>query len=316
MTDIIVIENTSEIAAGTRGSSLAVDAIKIASIKENKALFPSLKSIKIENENHRIFEDVEITYAKRIDGVIKVYDDIVSKVVPVLSSHAFPLIISGDHSNAGGSIAALKAAFPKKRVGVVWIDAHADLHSPYTSPTGNIHGMPLATALAEDNLEQMVNELDPRTIEKWERLKNTAGIAPKINVSDLVFVGVRSTEKPERSIMDRNSIPNYTTQDMVRKGVDAIAKEILTYLAECDVLYISFDVDSMDMELSQGTGTPVKDGLSKHQAIELIKKLLADVRVKMFEVVEVNPLLDKKGNLMAEMALETIIEVIKVLEER
>lgn len=316
MTDIIVIENTSEIAAGTRGSSLAVDAIKIASIKENKALFPSLKSIKIENENHRIFEDVEITYAKRIDGVIKVYDDIVSKVVPVLSSHAFPLIISGDHSNAGGSIAALKAAFPKKRVGVVWIDAHADLHSPYTSPTGNIHGMPLATALAEDNLEQMVNELDPRTIEKWERLKNTAGISPKINVSDLVFVGVRSTEKPERSIMDRNSIPNYTTQDMVRKGVDAIAKEILTYLAECDVLYISFDVDSMDMELSQGTGTPVKDGLSKHQAIELIKKLLADVRVKMFEVVEVNPLLDKKGNLMAEMALETIIEVIKVLEER
>jgi arginase len=316
MTDIIVIENTSEIAAGTRGSSLAVDAIKIASIKENKSLFPSLKSIKIENENHRIFEDVEITYAKRIDGVIKVYDDIVSKVVPVLSSNAFPLIISGDHSNAGGSIAALKAAFPKKRIGVVWIDAHADLHSPYTSPTGNIHGMPLATALAEDNLEQMVNELDPRTIEKWERLKNTAGIAPKINVSDLVFVGVRSTEKPERSIMDRNSIPNYTTQDMVKKGVDAIAKEILTYLAECDVLYISFDVDSMDMELSQGTGTPVKDGLSKHQAIELIKKLLADVRVKMFEVVEVNPLLDKKGNLMAEMALETIIEVIKVLEER
>ena len=72
----------------------------------------------------------------------------------------------------------------------------------------------------------------------------------------------------------------------------------------------------MDLELSQGTGTPVRDGLSKHQAIELIKRLVEDVRVKMFEVVEVNPLLDKKGNLMAEMALDTIIEVIKVLDER
>jgi arginase len=316
MTDITIIENTSEIAAGTRGSSLGVQAIKIASIKENKKLFPSMKSIQIENQNHMIFNEVEMTYAKRIDGVIKVYDDLIKKLVPVLKSNSFPLIISGDHSNAGGSIAALKSAYPEKRLGVIWIDAHADLHSPYTSPSGNIHGMPLATALAEDNLEQMVNELDVKTIGKWDKLKNAGGISPKIDVADLVFVGVRSTERPEKSIMERNSIPNYTMLDIVKKGVDQTAKEILNYLSACDMLYVSFDVDSMDMELSQGTGTPVKDGLSKHQAIELIKRLVEDVRVKMFEVVEVNPLLDKKGNLMAEMALDSIIEVIKVLEER
>lgn len=316
MTDITIIENKSEIAAGTRGSSLAVEAIKIASIKKNKGFFSKYDKVIIDNENHLIYSDIENRHAKYIDGVIKVYDEIVEKAVPVLKSDSFPIVISGDHSNAGGSIAALKSAFPNQRLGVVWIDAHADLHSPYTSPSGNIHGMPLATALAEDNLEQKINNPDADTIAKWEQLKSIANINPKINSDDIVFVGVRSAEKAEQSIIDRNSIPNFTTADLVAKGVDFIAKEILDYLGNCDILYISFDVDSMDMEISKGTGTPVKDGLSKHQAIELIKKLMGDARVKMFEVVEVNPLLDKKGNLMAEMALETIEEVIKVVEKR
>ena len=138
----------------------------------------------------------------------------------------------------------------------------------------------------------------------------------KFDVKDLVFVGVRDTQKAEESIMERHSVPNYTINEMVKRGVDAVSKEILEYLGGCDMIYVTFDVDSMDMELSQGTGTPVKDGLSKHQALELIKRIVEDKRVKMFEVVEVNPLLDIKGNLMAEMALESIIEVINVIEAR
>ena len=180
MSDITIIENVSEIAAGTRGSSLAVEAIKIASIKENKDLFSKYKRVTIDNQNHLIYEDITTANAKHIDGVIEVYDEIVKKVVPVLKSSSFPLVISGDHANAGGSIAALKCAYPDRRVGVIWIDAHADLHSPYTSPSGNIHGMPVASALAEDNLEQKINDLDVSTTEKWNRLKNTGGISPKI----------------------------------------------------------------------------------------------------------------------------------------
>lgn len=316
MSDITIIENVSEIAAGTRGSSLAVEAIKIASIKKNKDLFSKYTKVSLENQNHLIYEDSTSANAKHIDGVIEVYNEILDKVVPVLRSSSFPLVISGDHANAGGSIAALKCAFPEKRIGVIWIDAHADLHSPYTSPSGNIHGMPVASALGEDNLEQKINDLDTDTIEKWNRLKNTGGISPKIDVSDLVFVGVRDTQEAEESIMEKNAIPNYTITEMVSRGVDAVSKEILEYLSACDMIYVTFDVDSMDMELSEGTGTPVKDGLSKHQALELIKQIVADTRVKMFEVVEVNPLLDKKGNLMAEMALESIVEVIKVVEAR
>lgn len=316
MAEIIIIENNSEIAAGTRGSSLAIDAIKIASINKNVNVFSKYKRVKIENENNRIWGEINSEYAIRIDGVINMYNRIVDNVAPVLKSSSFPLIISADHSNAGGSIAAIKKVYPKKKLGVIWIDAHADLHSPYTTPSGNMHGMPLATALAEDNLEQMINEPSVETVKKWDQLKNIAGIQPKISSKDLVFVGVRDAEKAEQCIIDRNSIPNFTTADLVKKGVDHIATKILNHLSECEILYISFDVDSMDMEISKGTGTPVKDGLSKHQAIELIKSLMEDERVKMFEVVEVNPLLDKKGNLMAEMALESILEVIKVVEGR
>lgn len=316
MTEITIVENKSEIAAGTRGSSLAIEAIKIASINVNDNIFSKYKRVRIDNENERIWGDINSVHAKRIDGVIKMYERIIETVKPILIENSFPLIISGDHSNAGGSIAAMKKAYPDKKIGVVWIDAHADLHSPYTTPSGNMHGMPLATALAEDNLEKKINDPDKEIVEKWGRLKSIADIEPKIKSSDLVFVGVRDAEAAEQSIIDRKSIPNFTTDDLVKKGVDHISGEILDYLSACDMLYISFDVDSMDMEISNGTGTPVKDGLSKHQALELIKKLVADPRVKMFEVVEVNPLLDKKGNLMAEMALESIQEVIKVVEER
>lgn len=316
MGKITIVENNSEIAAGTRGSSLAIDAIKIASINANDNIFSKYKRVKIENENHRIWESVNSIYARRIDGLIKMYKKIVDSVTPVLESGSFPIIISGDHANAGGSIAALKKADPSKRIGVVWIDAHADLHSPYTTPSGNMHGMPLATALAEDNLEMMINELDEETAKKWDTLKNSGGMSPKILARDLVFVGARSIEDAEKSIIERNSIPNFTTMDLVKKGTDHILTGILSHLSECDEIYVSFDVDSMDMEISQGTGTPVKDGLSKHQALELISKLVAEPRVKMFEVVEVNPLLDKKGNLMAELALESIQEVIKVIEKR
>ena len=316
MTDITIIENNSEIAAGTRGSSLAVDAIKIASINKNEDVFSKYPRVKIQNVNDKLWGEINSEHAIRIDGVIEMYKRIIDKVSPVCNSGSFPLIISADHSNAGGSIAAIKKAFPNKRLGVVWIDAHADLHSPFTTPSGNMHGMPLATALAEDNLEEMINEPSAETIKKWDELKNMAEISPKLKSSDLVFVGVRDAEAPELSIMDRHSIPNFTTNDLVKKGVDQIATKIIGHLSECEIIYISFDVDSMDMEISKGTGTPVKNGLSKHQAIELIKLLVKDKRVKMFEMVEVNPLLDKKGNLMAEMALETMMEVIKVVENR
>jgi len=316
MSKIILVENRSEIGAGTRGSSLAVNAIRIAAINKREESFFELPSVAVENINEWIETQNNTPYALHIKKVLTIFKNIVKTVSPIIKKGDFPIIISGDHSNAGGTIAAIKTAMPDKRLGVVWIDAHADLHSPFTTPSGNIHGKPLAISLGEDNEENAVNQPNEQTIETWNKLKTIGNIEPKILPEDLVFVGVRSTEKPEEAILDKYQIPNFTLMDMVLHGVPAVADKILEKLKDVDAIYISFDVDSLDLEFSRGTGTPVDDGLSKHQAIELIKMLVANPKTVAFEVVEVNPLLDLKGNLMAEMALETLIEVKKTVENR
>ena len=220
----------------------------------------------------------------------------------------FPLIISGDHSSAGGTIAGIKKAYPESRLGLIWIDAHADLHSPYTSPSGNIHGMPLATALNEDNLDSSRKELDSTTQVHWNTLKNVGNISPKALAEDIVFIGVRDTEKEEDYLIEKYNIINYTPEILREKGVAEVISEIKNdKLSACDIVYVSFDVDSLDCDaVSYGTGTPVKNGLFVDETKALIHAFFAWEKVVSLEVTEINPLLDNKCNKMAETALEIL----------
>jgi arginase len=206
-----------------------------------------------------------------------------------------PVILSGDHSSAGGGIAGLKAAFPTDRIGVIWIDAHADLHSPYTTPSGNIHGMPLATALAIDHLEMTQNNLDGDTIPHWERLKNMGNICPKLLPEDLVFIGLRDLEPAEVSYIRQHQIHKITTAQLRRNGIKKAIAKALQHLQHCKALYVSFDVDSLDARLVPGTGTPVKDGLTVDEAKKVLTQVLKDPRVRCFELTELNPLLDSQN---------------------
>lgn len=224
----------------------------------------------------------------------------------------FPLVLSGDHSNSYGTIAGIKAAYPEKTLGVVWIDAHADIHSPYTSPSGNMHGMPLAMALGIDNLERQINDPTPETIFYWNSLKKLGYDGPKLRPEHLVYVVVRDTEEPEDYLIDKYGIKNFTYDEFVRKGAEAVAYEALDRLRDCDIIYVSFDVDSLDSKFSKGTGTPVEVGLTVQEAKELNYFLLQDPRVVCYEVTEINPTLDTE-NTMAENAfeiLETATEAI------
>jgi arginase len=228
-----------------------------------------------------------------------------------------PVVISGDHASAGGTIAGIKMAHPEKRLGVVWIDAHADLHSPFTTPSGNVHGMPLAASIAEDNIEMRRNYPNEETLDYWERMKAMGGITPKILPQDLIFVGVRETEKEEVHLMDKYKIINYEVEEVDEMGMTNIGNEILEELKQCDIIYVSFDVDSMDPdEVSYGTGTPVQDGITPEQAKILLNTLLASPKVCCFEMVEVNPLLDKKGNKMATTALSILEKAVEIMENR
>jgi arginase len=207
-------------------------------------------------------------------------------------------------------------AHPSKRLGVVWIDAHGDLHTPYTTPTGNMHGMPLATALGEDNLECKSNDPHGDIVDYWNRLKNTGVEGPKLSAEDLVFIGVRDTEKQEDAIMERLNITNHKVESIRSEGTQAIIKKCLDKLSDCDMIYVSFDVDSMDPELSSyGTGTPVANGITPNEAYDFLTAFGEEEKLVCMEFVEVNPCLDNKQNRMAEITFELFEEAANSIKK-
>jgi arginase len=303
------IEVKSEIGAGTRGASLGVDAIKIAALDYGSNLFHKIESVDVPNENKLLFEMGGSPYAKRMKGVLTMYERIAKTVSDTLRQKMFPFVLAGDHSSAGGTVAGIKMAFPKSKLGIIWIDAHADLHSPYTTPTGNIHGMPLAAILGEDNVANRMNKPDKDTVELWNRLKKTGNVSPKISYRELVYIGVRDVEPEESFLLKKHKVRMFTTNDVKRHGVEKIARDALAYLSHCTHIYISFDVDSMDSSISKGTGTPVRNGITEKEAGSLCVRLIQNEKVCCFEIAEVNPTLDKE-NLMAENTFEILQRVV------
>jgi arginase len=316
---IQILEIRSELGAGTRGASLGTGAIKVASLKVGDPYFAQYPLHLVPNENELLFRPTQTTrHAKYIKGILKVYNYVAEAMDELLHERTeFIVILSGDHSSAGASISGLKTAFPEKRLGVIWVDAHADMHTPYTTPSGNLHGMPLALSLGFDNLDKRRNDPSPEVSMYWNQLKYVGNIAPKIYPEDLVFIALRDTEDEEDFLIDQHEVKTFRVKDVNERGAVKIAEETLDYLKNCDMLYISFDVDSMDCNLvSKGTGTPVPDGLSVSQAEELLCRLAADERLTCMEVTEVNPLLDEKCNLMAETAFQVLRKVTDVVETR
>lgn len=302
---IKIIEVKSEIGAGTRGSSMGVDAIKIAALDFGSPFFKRYKTVEIPTENNLLLEPVVHDYAKRIKGIFSLNERIAKEIQKTLKAEQIPIVLAGDHSSALGTISGIRMAYPEKRLGVIWIDAHADLHSPYTTPSGNMHGMPLSCVLAEDNRDKQQNKPDDETVEYWEKLKNLGGICPKIHYSDLVFIALRDYEPQEDYLIKKNKVRVFNLQEIRKKAVERVAIDSLNYLDHCDLIYVSFDVDSMDSRISSGTGTPVPNGITEKEAGNLIYYIMRSKKIVSFEMVEINPTLDKE-NLMAENAFEIL----------
>lgn len=312
MKNIKIIEVPSEIGAGTRGASLGVEAIKIAALDFMSSLFINIPREQIEDENNLLYEPIESPHARRIKGVLRMWERISESVKDCINSGIFPIVLSGDHSNAGGTIAGLKMARPKSKLGVIWIDAHADMHTPYTSPSGNMHGMPLGASLGQDNLENKVHKLDKNTIDYWEKLKNLGKLHPKINPEDLVFIALRDYEKEEEALIKKLNIKVIPVSEVRKKGIAQVVRNVFQYLNKCDDIYISFDVDSMDSSISRGTGTPVANGLREKEAEDMLATMMQNHKVACLEITEVNPTLDKE-NLMAEIAFTVLQRCINQL---
>ena len=315
MKELKIIEVKSEIGAGTRGASLGVEAIKIASLDLNSDFFKQYESVEVENVNELLFDGAKHSYAKFIDGVMIMEERVCLEVYETIWEENFPLIIAGDHCTAYGTIAGIKKADPKLRLGVIWIDAHADIHTPFTTPSGNMHGMALSMACGIDNLECKVNDPRGETLEYWEQIKNVGIPGPKVYPEDIVYVGVRDLEKPENYLVNKYNINFIETEDIKKLGSAKIAEKALQMLDHCDLIYVSFDVDTLDSRISTGTGTPVPNGLTVEEAKILNAELAKNPKVCAWEIVEVNPTLDTE-NRMAESAFEILEATAKSIVNR
>jgi arginase len=307
---IKLIKNRSDIGAGTRGSDMGIDALEIAAINSGNDYFNRHAYEDVETHNETIYQKNTNNFAKRIEHVVQQCERVAKAVSGNLIVGNYPIVLSGDHSSALGTISGLKSANPQARIGVIWLDAHTDIHSPFTSPSGNIHGMPLAAALGLDNLQYQINQPDEATLLQWYKMKNIGIDGPKILPQDLIYFGIRDYEEAEEKVINDQKIKFFKVEELRFKGLENCVQEAIQLLSNCDLIYISFDVDSMDCDrISYGTGTPVPAGFNPEEVIQIIQLFQATGKVKCIELTEINPLLDNKGNKMAETAFEVLDKI-------
>lgn len=312
---IKLIKIASEYGAGTRGASLGIEALKLASITRKSDLFTKFDNSSIPVPKKGLLKRPKNRFAKHSSIIAKLYTNIASCVALAVSQNVFTIVLSGDHSSSGGVMAGLAKAHPEAKIGVIWIDAHADIHSPYTTPSGNIHGMPVATALGYNHQDIKINAVNEKAASDWEKMCSVSGKKGIIRPEHLVYVSLRDTEPEEDNIIDKHNIKVFDPQTISKITIENVVRQITQHLSECDYWYISFDVDSLDDTISRGTGTPAPDGLHLEEARYLLKKLINNPKTICFEITEINPLLDNK-NRMAEVVFELLEDCYKVLRKR
>jgi arginase len=201
-----------------------------------------------------------------------------------------PIFVGGDHSISVGTIGGVTHDGP---CGVLWIDAHGDFNTPATTPSGNIHGMPLA-ALCGLGASELVNLGRP---------------GPKLRREDVVMIGIRDLDAPEKALLKDSGIAVYTMRDIDDRGVADVAREALDRLAHLPRVHVSLDMDCMDPREAPGVGTPVTGGLTYREAHLLMELIADEATVGSIDVVEINPILDLK-NRTAEIALELVASAL------
>lgn len=230
---------------------------------------------------------------KYLDEVVRSNIGLADKVYTALENSTLPLVIGGDHALAIGSIAGASKYF-ENDLAVVWVDAHGDINTLETSPSGNIHGMPLASSMGIGH----------------ETLTNIYSSSQKVKPENVFLLGCRDLDLGELEIIKNYNLNIWTMRDIKDKGISTVLKELLEAINKRNIknIHLSFDIDSLDPKYVPGTGTPVEDGLSFSEGKEVLETILNTSLVKSMDFVEFNPVLDKN-----KKTLETCIELLKVI---
>ena len=282
-----------DLGAGRRGVDMGPSAIRIAGVSN------ALRSL-----GYNVIDDGDVAVpapearepgdpsARYLDPIFHVCDRLRMRVRRTLEQGSVPLVLGGDHSIAIGTVSGVSEYYREKgeQLGLIWVDAHGDMNTPSSSPSGNIHGMPLATLLGIGH---------PRLVEM-------GGFAPKLRREHVCLIGIRDIDDSEREIIRESGIHAYTMRDVDERGMRAVMEEAIGFATEGTAgFHMSFDLDGMDPRDVPGTGTPVRGGISWREA-NLLMEMVSDTgAMRSIEVTELNPVLDVR-NQSGEVAVDVI----------
>lgn len=279
-----------DLGAGRRGVDMGPSAIRIAGVTE-----------KLQSLGHTVIDEGDIPTKipeqqkvknpklKYLPEIVRACSLLASKTEKILDSGGFPLVLGGDHSIAIGTIAGVSnfCHKQKKKLGVIWVDAHGDMNTDVTSPSGNIHGMPLAVSIGLGALE----------------LTSVGGDFQKVDPKNVVMIAIRDLDSGEKAAIRKNNMAIYTMEDIDKHGMAVVITKALHKLKDVDFIHVSFDLDAMDPKECPGVGTPVKGGLDYREAHLIMETLSENKRLNSLEIVEANPILDTR-NQSAEFAVD------------
>ena len=287
---IQIINVPLDLGASRRGTDAGPSAFRIAGL--TSALTKMGLQVEAEIDIAVPFMETRETttlQARFKKEILGVCTELAKDTMQVLDNQNFPLVIGGDHSIAMGTISGVAAHFKKKqqKIGVIWFDAHGDMNVPESSPSGNVHGMPLAHLLGYGDKD----------------LSSIQGVSPALDPSNVVLIGLRDIDPDERDFINRSGVTAFTMRDIDQLGMSEVVRRALEVVNNGTAgFHISFDLDGCDPQVIPGTGTVVQGGVNFREAHLLLEECASNGRMTSMEVVELNPFLDQ-GNTSAERAV-------------
>jgi arginase len=294
---IAIIGAPLDLGAGRRGVDMGPSAVRVANLNGRLAELgyqvEDLGNVPVIQRESQ----AEIhSRAKYLPQIAETCTLVAEMVDHVLGAGKFPLVLGGDHSIAVGTVSGASRHFHRRgeRLGLIWIDAHTDMNTPESSPSGNVHGMPLACCIGEGPKE----------------LTGIFGYSPKVDPANVALVGIRSVDGQERETVQHSGVRAFTMRDIDERGMRSVFEEAIRVAgAGTAGIHVSLDMDVVDPQEAPGVGTPVQGGITYREA-HLAMEMLGDSgRVVSLEVVEVNPVIDE-ANRTAILAVELVMSAM------
>jgi len=291
---IRIIGVPMDLGASRRGVDMGPSALRVAGlqarIKQLGHQVEDIGNIPVKQPEEMSYGEKKAKYLAEISDACK---DLAAIVEKTLDENMMPVVLGGDHSIAAGSLSGVAAHFKKKekKIGLIWLDAHGDINTPESSPSGNVHGMPLAAAMGYGATE----------------LVELQGFRPKVEPQNISLVGIRDLDSQERKLAKKSGVHVFTMRDIDERGMREVMSDAMKYaMDDTDGISVSLDMDFVDPSDAPGVGTPVRGGVTYREA-HLAMEMLADTEAMVsLEVVEINPVIDEH-NRTALLGVELVL---------